>query len=349
MTVHVWGTPHQMGKAHGAACRSLILGNIRTVKAVVEAKGVSWRTYDDWLAKNSDYLQAHCQQQVQEMQGIAEGAGVAYHDILLINIQLYFMADQLPNECTTLIARGSATLDGKTYIAKIRDMNGPFSHVVLHRHYPEGLECIEVHVAGTVTYAGLAFNNQGLSATSTGMWSRKYPVDTDLICHSELQINPAAIVRECQDIRGAARYLDTHSRMIRLNLFVVDQQGAAVFEMIDDDYELLYDQDGLLMRSNHFLSERLKDYNPTPQQYPSTYCRYARGMEYLKAHHGGIRFQDMLQICSDHENGANSICRHDAQVGPTTSFVSINVLEDRQVWTMMGHACEAIQMDSLPG
>lgn len=336
-----------MGKLHGAACKKLILKNIQTVQSVIESKGVRQANYDHWLEKNERYLAAHCPEQVQEMKGIADGAGISYHDILLINLQLYFMADQLPNECSSIIVRGNATLDGKTYVAKIRDMNGSFDHVVLHRSLPDALECIEVHVAGTVTYSGLSVNNHGLSVTSTGMWSRKYPVNTDLISQTQLQINPADIVGCCRTRQDVANYLDTHKRMIRLNLLVADKSGASVFEMIDESYDIINDQDGLLMRSNHFLSPRLQDYNPTFQQYPSTFCRYERGMEYLKEHNGAIRFQDLLEICSDHKNGVNSICRHDDKVGPTTSFVCINVLEDNQVWTIFGHACQAIQLDGF--
>lgn len=345
--IPISGTPYEMGRLHGAACKNLILRNIGTVKSVIASKGVKQTNYDCWLDKNERYLASCHPEQVEEMKGIANGAGIPYHDILLINLQLYFMADQLPNECSSIIVRGSATLDGKTYIAKIRDMNGSFDHVVLHRTFADSLESVEVHAAGTITYSGLAVNNLGLSVTSTGMWSRKYPVNTDLISQAQLQINPADIVRCCRSREEVGKYLDTHKRMIRLNLLVADKSGASVFEMIDESYDKLDDQDGILMRSNHFHSPRLTDYNPTFQQYPSTYYRYERGMEYLRGHCGSIRFQDLLEICSDHKNGVNSICRHDEKAGPTTSFVSVNVLEDNQVWTIFGHACQAIQLDGF--
>lgn len=347
MVIDVSGSPYEQGFVHGKSAASLIRWNIVTVKNLIQSSKISWESYNNYLNKNRNYLENHCADLLEELQGIADGANVSYDDILLINIQLYFMADKLPSECTTIIARGSATLDGKTYIVKNRDMRGEYKHIILRRRYPDGVNCTEVHVAGTVTYAGSGMNNMGLAVSTTGLWSPTHPLDTSLIEQSELQLNLSSILHECRCVDDVTKFVQKSKRMIRLNLFAIDATKAQLYEVVDDDYAAIQDDDGILVRSNHFLSEKLKDYSPTPEEYPSSYARYERATSFLKSRHGKIRFQDMLQIASDHENGGNCLCRHGGAAGSITSYSSICVLEDYQLWTSLRNPCESLVLAEL--
>ena len=347
MVIEVCGTPYEQGFVHGKNSASLIRWNVMTVKNTVEKSRISWESYNRYLDKNKSYLEANHAELLEELHGIADGASVSYEDIVLINIQLYFMADKLPSECTTMIARGSATLDGKTFVVKNRDMRGEYKHVILRRRYPDGVICTEVHVAGTITYPGSGMNSFGLAVSSTGMWSPHHPLDISLIEQSELQVNMTTILHECKTADDVEKFLNKTKRMIRLNLFAVDKTKALLLEVIDDDYVAIQDDNGILVRTNHFLSDKLKHYSPTPEEYPSTYARYERSTSFLKEHHGKIRFQDMLQIASDHENGGNCICRHGGAAGSITSYSSICVLEDNQLWTSLRNPCESLVLAQI--
>jgi predicted choloylglycine hydrolase len=350
MKIKLVGDNYQQGKLHGAAAHDLIEKNIVTVKGIIQEKKADWDTYKKYLKKNYDFLLKHCPETIEEMNGIADGSHIDFDEILLLNIQLYFMADKLPSECTTIIARGQATLDGKTYIVKNRDMTGQFFHTILEREYDHQLRVNEVGVAGVITYPGSGINSNGFSISTTGVWSPNIPLNTHLIGNTEISVNVHVILSKCSSVEEAVDYIKKFyaQRVIRKNLFVIDKNKAAVLEIADDNLQVVYDRDGLLVRSNHFLSDSLQKYNPERNTYLSTFLRYERAMAFLQERHGQIRFQDLLQLASDHANGPlNSLCRHGVNGTANTSYSSIVVMEDGQLWTSLGLPCESLCLSSF--
>lgn len=93
-----------------------------------------------------------------------------------------------------------------------------------------------------------------------------------------------------------------------------------------------------MSRTNHFVNPEMKKYNPDDLG-QSTLFRYERVEELLKRDRGKIRLNEMFKYASDHVNGPKySICRHE---GPSrTVSSSIFVLEDLDVWKILGNPCK---------
>jgi isopenicillin-N N-acyltransferase-like protein len=346
--IKISGTPYEQGKQHGAATVELIKKNIAAVRhIVIDTKKVNFETYMKYVRLNSEFIKQDRPDTYDEIRGIAEGSGFSLEDICLLNIQLFFVTESLPQECTAIVARGSATLDGKSYIVKNRDIKTHFYHVVLHRTYPNGIVTCEVDPAGTVLWPGSGFNNFGLAVTTTSGNSPHKPLK-NRADQVNMAINQNYLLQECKDVDDVIAYMEEKHKLnaFRLNVFGIDSKRAVCIETTESGIVAMDDEDGILIRSNHFISEKQQEYNVPPDRYPSSYRRYEKGRLFLKNHHGTLRFQDLLMLAGDHEDRAKgAICRHGGE-DATTAYCSICVLEDKQLWTALGHPCESLILAS---
>lgn len=349
MLIHLKGTPYEQGYAHGAATVDLIHKNIAAVRhLVIDTKHVNFDVYRKYVKLNADFIQTDRPDTYDEMRGIADGSGIPLEDIFLLNIQLFFVTESLPQDCTTMIARAPATLDGKTYIVKNRDIGTHFYHVVLRREYPNGVITCEVDPAGTVLWPGSGINDHGLAVSTTSGNCPLKPLPNST-SHINVAINQNYLLQECKNTEDVIHYMEKKHKehAFRLNVFGVDKDRAVCIETTEKGIAVLEDENGLLMRTNHFLSDFQKEYDPPEEYYPSTYNRYRRGMSFLQERHGTLRFQDMLMIASDHQGGSKgAICRHGGE-DAVTAYCSICVLEDRQLWTALGNPCQSLILASI--
>jgi len=187
-----------------------------------------------------------------------------------------------------------------------------------------------------------------LAATTTGAWSKKIPVDIADNARSHILINIHSLLEQCGTVDEALDFLRKLPRMNGINLIIADDRKAVAVEATRDRLVVEESKDGVLVRTNHYTSAELKGLNPDEKEYPSTFRRHERITGYLAEKQGKIRFQDMLEIASDHENGENCVCRHGlgANKGKTIS-TSIVVLEDRQIWTALCNPCEALNLSRV--
>lgn len=84
--IDIAGTPGEMGLAHGRQLRDRIHATAEAMRARVgaEACEASWEDFRGTLA----YCRAHAPDLVEEMEGIAEGAGIGFRDVFHINAHL---------------------------------------------------------------------------------------------------------------------------------------------------------------------------------------------------------------------------------------------------------------------
>jgi len=82
------GTPHTISLSHGTSAKSPIHGSIAFYKALFQSKcKMDWDTVKSFAAKYQPYLEQSFPQYIEEMTGVAEGAGVSYDDILALNVR----------------------------------------------------------------------------------------------------------------------------------------------------------------------------------------------------------------------------------------------------------------------
>lgn len=357
MYIEVEGSAYDQGKAYGSKAKELIAKNIEVVKYIVtDQKNMDLDFYRTFVKKNADFIERDRPDTAEEMHGLADGSGIPYEDILLMNVQLFLHADLLTSDCSVVVAHGPATLDGKTYMGKNRDISYPMDHVVMRRKYDSGVIVSEVNPAGAVVWPGSGINSAGLSVATSGVVSPVVKQDLRPAAYSHVTVNPNYVLQACETVEDVIKFIKYEtSHVFHVNFIAADEKRCVCIELTKNDMEIVESIDGMLIRSNHYHHPAMLRYNPTRKEYLSTYNRYRRAMSYLWGRHGEIRFQDILRIMSDHVgDGDGSLCRHglphkDGTTDGFTAYGSIAVVEDRQLWTALGSPCQAMVYTGLNG
>ena len=341
----VSGTPFEQGVQMGRELKEGIQRNLARVYEKMEREHVDEKAYREFVNKNIRFFEKNRHDMYEELQGIAEGSGIPFEEILMLNIPAYFLADKftcITQECSMLCVRAPATADGCTYVIKNRDMGSPaMEQALIKRTYPDGLQILEVSGSGTVTFPAVGMNSYGLAVTTTGFWSEKDPTRVDRVEEADIFLNVRVLLTSCKTAAEAVEFCRTAPRMNGLNVIVADPKEAYVLEMTADDMYVEKDEGrGVLYRTNHMVSDQMKVLNPPEEEYPSTHKRYQRIGEMIEKRYGKLRFQDLYRIMSDHKYEPNCICRHPHDdVLATTVSCTVCTLEDFELWTTIGNPC----------
>ena len=104
--LHLWGTPYEMGYAHGKLCAEEVKGfYTRIILAMSLGTGVKPEALDATWAKLAPHVP---QRYLDEIQGLADGAGV---DLATVQ-RAHTIPDQSEWDCTFFAAWGSFTANG---------------------------------------------------------------------------------------------------------------------------------------------------------------------------------------------------------------------------------------------
>jgi isopenicillin-N N-acyltransferase like protein len=354
--LYLRGTPYEQGRQLGAGAADLIAENVERAQALVQrvATGFDVSSYRAMTRRNEAWVSRNYPELLDEIHGIADGSGIDYFDLVHLNLNTdvaYARAYAMVHDCTQVLATGPATLDGKTYLAKTRDLTrGPTRQVLLHREYDDGTFRNEIQSAGQMTLP-VGVNQHGVAVGTSGQWSSRVVVDLargDSAWHIP---NLQLVLRYAHSAEEGVQIVRDQPRVAGMNMLIDDERTACALEITDSHVEVFEPDDGILVRTNHYLSPALAHLAPTPSENPGTFERYARASEMAVARHGQLGTEDMLAILSDHaEDGRESICRHANGVeGVGQTYAAMVICpQDRQVWALFGNPCEGIQAVGRP-
>ncbi len=112
--LRLWGTPYQMGYAHGVLCKDEVRGFYDRLLGAAEELGVSMTIVDMAWAKMEPHVP---ERYLQEMQGLADGAEV---DVEVVH-RAHVVPDLSEFNCTFFAAWGDSTSDGHLHQIRALD------------------------------------------------------------------------------------------------------------------------------------------------------------------------------------------------------------------------------------
>jgi isopenicillin-N N-acyltransferase-like protein len=354
--VSLRGSPYEQGKQLGAGAADLIRENILAATQLCDEidAGPNRSAYRAMTLRNEAWVSRAFPELLDELHGIADGAGIPYADLLDLNVNTdvaYARAYSELQDCTQILAMGSATVDGKTYVGKTRDLRlGPKRHVLLHREYDDGSYRNELQIAGQLTLP-VGVNSHGVTLTTSGQWSPRVVVDLRKADRAWHILNLQPILRHARSVDDVIGMVREQPRVCGMQLVAADDRRAVALEVTGDEVEVFEPEEGILARTNHFLGPKFRQLAPTVEENRGTYDRYARARDLAEQRHGSIVMHDILRVLSDHaEPPVQSICRHPGpdQEGATYA-ATIICPQDRTMWAMFGNPCEGIQAVGRPG
>lgn len=166
--IRISGQAHERGVAYGSFAKERILKVIDEYKVLFDKEAhLPWKDAVRMAKRYEPAIRAYRPDLIDEMKGIAEGAGVPFDVILTLNCrsEVMFAKSEAPaDECSVIGVPQEASGNGKTYLAQNWDWwsIGAGTTVILEvyeRPYPKAL---------IVTEAGLV-GGKGLNAAGVGV------------------------------------------------------------------------------------------------------------------------------------------------------------------------------------
>jgi len=342
--VSVSGTHREMGGQIGEACSDQIGHSIENAHKLFQDAyrdlQLSWKGARIQARKYLPFAEEKFPQYVEEMHGIAEGAGVRFDDIAVLNVMEGVTVDALHlSKCTSMVVNQERTRDGNVLIAHNEDW------------VPEDQEDVFFVLARpkdepaflAMTYGGLlpniGMNEMGIAQCCDSVYTsdRRIGIPRVLVSRAVLAARtPNEAIRCALTPRRAAGY----------NHVLIHESGEIYsVEVSARRFALLYGTKGYMVHTNHYLDREMQKIEEDPDELISTRVRYWRAyrlLEKTKLH----TVETLKEITKDHVNYPDSVCRHNTEGSPLerekTIVSMILDLTNREIHAAWGNPCEGV-------
>ena len=284
---------------------------------------------------------------LEEIRGIAEGAGVAFADILALNVRTEIMGSGIarrpPAECTAFAALPEATSDGHVLIGQNWDWNPRMCEtvVVLDVERDDGPDYVTVVEAGLLAKSGM--NSAGVGLVTNALISLQDVGAPGLPYHVLLRA-----ILDAETLLEAIEVVTRDRRASSANYLIAHRDGSAVdLEAAPGDGDRVSSlpvTQGVLAHANHYVCAPVGVADAMPAHTPDTLDRLERAQRLL-ADAGGRIDRSLVQgVLRDHAGDPGGICRHVDPASPehersvTVASVVLD-LTSAQLWLADGAPC----------
>lgn len=342
------GAPLARGRAYGSLAREQVLRCIeRYREAFLHRAGLDWPVALAYARRFLPDIAAFSPAILEEMRGIADGAGAPFDAVLALNCrsELMFSAEragELPAECTSFAVAPEASATGHLLLGQNWDWV-PFARevcVLLEVRRKDGPDYATVVEAGMV--AKIGFNAAGLGLCTNTLVSARDAGRRGVPYHVMLRA-----LLDATSVEAAGRIIGGAERAISANYLVADRTGAAAnFETTSggaDAVRTTRPERGLLSHANHFLAPEFAAVDSYVARSPHSLTR----LEDMQAGLAGgapLSVERLQEILRDHHNAPNGICSHpDPAAHPlyarTTVASVVADLTSGEAWVAAGPPC----------
>lgn len=347
------GSPYAMGHAHGDALASRIVALLESITGVHRTNNSFLKAEPSQLRamcqRNLGFLEEWCPELVEEMRGIADGAGVAFEDILYLNCFLELEDLRAPGlggtalpqslwGCTTFNVLPHASADSRAYIGQTYDMERIYQeYFCLLRMRPDtGPAMLVGTFAGMVGINGM--NSAGVGAVINKIVAKDARPGVIYPCVMRKALGSERI----GDALGAVIY---SPRATGLNYQLTGEGVAFCVETSATSYELLEFEDAIA-HTNHYVSQHMRRYETANWlSHGGTMVRRQVAERFLKQHQGVLTPDLLKELTCNHTNYPRCICAHGFPgEGDDTAFHTVvaMVMDPAAGWmdVCVGNPCQ---------
>ncbi len=301
------GTPFQRGLHLGQLARERVLHSVTAyIRIFNRMSGLSRDAVFAQAERFLPSIAAYAPHLLEEMRGIAEGAGCHLYEIIAINArtELMYGVTHQP-ECTAIAICAAASADGHTRLAQNWDWHpsliGALILWVIRRE--EGPDLLTLTEAGIVGKIGM--NAAGLAMCINLLKSDSDSAGPTAPMHVILR----RILEEASTVEEAATLVNQAKRCTSCNHLLADRSGAiADVEATPAGQHIFQVSAGVLTHTNHCLQPDLFSRDRNAREYPETLARNER-MQVLAS--GQMLDEEHIRtMLANHTTSPNSICLH---------------------------------------
>lgn len=326
------GSNYEIGLAIGTKAKAQVLNCIQSYKDQFEAfVGLQWAQAKKLAQQYKAIIEEYNADYIDEMKGIAEGAGVEFDDILLLNCRSEVALRNpasIPDGCTAIACTPQATDGHSTFIGQNWDwkpsQRASMIIVKIKQTCNDKPNLVLLTEAGIIGKYGM--NSAGLGFCFNAMATNDFP-------HGALPLHIACRgAMDSQNLCEAISRVTKYQLGCAVNFLFASRDGVAVdVEVSNDDFDVLYPQNGIITHTNHFRSLRLPRYpfkDVAKAKWPDTFIRCGRAEDLMRSVEGGVTVRDFQRTFADHGDYPTSICHHEdprdpvhARLGTVMSFI----------------------------
>jgi isopenicillin-N N-acyltransferase like protein len=314
--VDVGGTPIERGRAYGEQARKRIGASVALYAAQLDRFGFGQKDIERFGGIFLPRLKQWAPDLVEEMEGIASGAGVGLSSILLVNARTEILqlakrekgiSDDEPDGCTGAVILPEATRAGRLIHGQNWDWRAECAEtsIVLRVRRSDGPDLLTFTEAGGLARSG--FNAAGIGITANYLESDRDYRDIGI---------PLPFIRrralEARHFAHAIRVVATTPKSCSNNMILSTAEGFAVdFECAPDEAFPIYPDKEMIVHANHWQSPvALSKLRETGLgDVPDSLYRDYRVRKHLAARHGDITVDDLKQALFDDFAAPLSVCR----------------------------------------
>jgi isopenicillin-N N-acyltransferase-like protein len=350
--VQVEGSPRERGRQYGEQARERVRRSVEAYGEVFASlAGWDWDRVTTEAHRFEGPIEAYGAKYAEELRGIAEGASVPLDDVLAINVRTEVMfsararqaAAAAVAECSSFAALPGASADG-TLVGQNWDWlpHTLDTVVVLEARQDDGPDFV------TVVEAGLLAKT-GLSSSGIGLVTNALATDADT---GEPGVPYHVLLRailDAETISDALAALQRARRSSSAGYLLAHEDGLAVYvEAAPGDFSqlhLVHPRDGLLLHTNHFVSERFRGRDVSLWAIPDSPFRLERMRSLLDATSRPFTVDTFAAALADHAGYPSAICchpdrRHVQHDQGLTAVSAIMELDERRLWLADGPPCQ---------
>src|SRR6476620_780966 len=324
--VRVAGTHREVGNQIGAATAEVV----RRHAAAVEAGGLAAAdAYRDVTAAELPWL-------IEELDGVAEGAGADPLAVFAASIEEISVADPAPaSRCSDLVATAPSTPDLHTWVAHNNDL-GPESE--------DELVAIEWSVPGDPVsftigigpWISVGFNSAGLALTGNEVSPNDNRIGIPRLLHVRDILRRRTLDEAVEAALNPHRASSYNTSLSHRDGGVVNVEGSAT------EAELIRPgPDGTLAHTNHYVSAKMLPFEGDPEYAAGSAVRYRRALEWLAP--GQITEHVLRRALQDHTGAPHSLCRHPEHGAQSkTVFWCLADVTERTITYGRGNPCDSL-------
>ena len=333
--VETGGTWRDIGHDVGRAMREQLQAAAASSRA--ELAGADLDQVGGAIGPYLDATERTAPDVVAELRGMADGSGVPFETLFVLNASAELNQAAGRFECTVVGITPAGTADGHVLVAHNEDAAAGWAdYAYVVKAAPDGAPAF-----AAFTYAGLLLhqgvNAAGLASVGNALYARDaHPGVPKLVQYRRALVQPT--------IEGAIRVATDPARAFGNNHLFANAEGDVYdVEVSGCHWALLHAGNRFLAHANHFVSPELTDLD-RDEDLLNSRLRQLRVERLVDGAWGTLTAGALKAIMADHSNYPRSVCKHhapesDLDYGTIGSVVSD--VTDRVLWACAGNPCRA--------
>ncbi|KUL92621.1 peptidase C45 [Bosea sp. WAO] len=318
--VDVSGAPYERGRQHGAAVPKRVKRSIELYGGQLGDLGYDAAAKSRLIGEFAREIEAFGKHYIEEMRGIADGAGVALEDVIMINARTEVIAkaklekskpvgaeEELDDGCTGAIILPERSASGELIHGQNWDWKAECAEtaIVLRVRRDDGPDFLTFVEAGGLARCGM--NAAGISITANYLESERDFTQVGV---------PLALIRrkvlEQEHFAFAIKAVATTPKACSNNMMLSTVAGFGIdFECAPDAAFPLYPDDGLIVHANHWVGQvaLTKITDTGIPRVPESFYRDWRVRKLLDEAGRKLTVDDLKQAFFDDFLAPHSVCR----------------------------------------